>query len=187
MFRCSEVNKRFAFAAMAFGMALAVSCSSNNNNAGGNANKAVSNTAATQAATQAATRAATPATTASAGTAGSPAAAAAGSAAAGGAVAMTFQPPGGSAAWSNNAEGCHGAKAPAGAEAPKASDTGVTPTDIKLGSAFGLTGPGSVYAPIIKVIQACFNAINADGGIYGRKLNLQIEDDQYSPANTPPR
>ncbi len=28
--------------------------------------------------------------------------------------------------------------------------------------------------------------MNADGGIYGRKLTLDIEDDQYTPANTRP-
>jgi branched-chain amino acid transport system substrate-binding protein len=101
------------------------------------------------------------------------------------AVAMSFSPPGGSAPWSNIADGCHGVPLPPGAEQPKASDTGVTPTEIKLGTTMPLTGPASSYSAYIKVMQNCFNAINADGGIYGRKLTLIVRDDQYNPANTP--
>lgn len=178
-------NRRFAIAALAAAVTFAVGCSSNNNKSTSNT---TTNAPATTAATRAASAAAAPSTAATtARSAGSPAAATTGgSPAAGGAVAMTFQPPGGSADWANLADGCHGVKAPAGAEARKASDTGVTESEIKLGSAFGLTGPGSVYAPIIKTISKCFDLINADGGIYGRKLSLLIEDDQYTPANTPP-
>jgi len=79
-------------------------------------------------------------------------------------VAMTFSPPGGSAPWSNVANGCHGVPLPPGAEQPKASDTGVTATEIKLGSTFALTGSAASYLPIIKTIQDCFAAINDEGG-----------------------
>jgi branched-chain amino acid transport system substrate-binding protein len=44
----------------------------------------------------------------------------------------------------------------------------------------------ATYAPIVKVIQDCFNAVNADGGIYGRKITFLVEDDMYNPANTVP-
>src|SRR5579875_522893 len=181
----SRALRHLALAGLAAGLVLAVSCGSNNNKSTNNQPAAASATkAASAAATQAAaTSAATSAATAAATKAASPAAAGSPSA---GAVAMTFSPPGGSAPWSNVADGCHGVPLPPGAEQPKASDVGVTPTEIKLGSTFGLTGAGSSYAPIIKVVQDCFNAINADGGIYGRKLNLIIKDDQYLAANTPP-
>jgi len=67
-----------------------------------------------------------------------------------------------------------------------ASDTGVTTDEIKLGTTQALSGSASVYAPIVKVMQDCFAMVNRDGGIYGRKLNLIIEDDQYTAANTKP-
>lgn len=101
-------------------------------------------------------------------------------------VAQTFSPPGGSAAWANVADGCHGVKAPGNADGRKASDTGVTADEIKLGTTQALTGPASVYAPIVRLMQDCFAVVNKDGGIYGRKLTLIVEDDQYTPANTKP-
>jgi len=180
----SPPSKRAAFCALAFAAlaTLALSCGSNNktNNQATTATKAP---AASASATQATTSAATSAATAAATKAASPAAAGSPSA---GAVAMTFSPPGGSAPWSNVANGCHGVPLPPGAEQPKASDVGVTPTEIKVGATAALTGPASSYAPIIKTIQDCFNAINAEGGIYGRKLNLIVKDDQYLAANTAP-
>src|SRR5438105_3486450 len=35
-------------------------------------------------------------------------------------------------------------------------------------------------------MQDCIDAINADGGVYGRKVTLQVEDDGYDPAKTVP-
>jgi len=77
-------------------------------------------------------------------------------------------------------------KAPAGADAPKASDTGITPTEIHLGTTQPLSGAATSYVPIIKTMQACFAQVNAEGGIYGRKINVTVYDDQYIPANTVP-
>lgn len=57
---------------------------------------------------------------------------------------------------------------------------------IAVGTTQALSGPASVYAPIVRVIQDCFAAVNAGGGIYGRTINLIVEDDQYVPANTQP-
>ncbi|MHB8577366.1 MAG: ABC transporter substrate-binding protein [Dehalococcoidia bacterium] len=183
MFGTSVREHRVVFAAMSVALVFAVSCSSNNNSSKSNA--AVT-AAATKVASAAASAPAPAASAAASKAAGTAAVAAGGSPVASGAVAETFKGPGGNAPWVNVADGCHGVKAPAGAEAPKASDTGVTPTEIKLGTTFALSGPTSVYSPIIKTIQDCFNAVNADGGIYGRKLNLDVEDDQYIAANTVP-
>ncbi|HLZ70927.1 MAG TPA: ABC transporter substrate-binding protein [Dehalococcoidia bacterium] len=174
-------------------LALGVSCSSNNNNSSGN-KPANSGAAVTQAPAASAAAAATkaPAASAAAAASAAPAASAAantsGSPAAGGVqtVAKTFNPPGGSADWLSGASGCHGVKAPAGAEAPKASDTGITPTEIHLGTTQPLSGAAVGYIPIIKTMQACFNQVNAEGGIYGRKINITVYDDQYIPANTVP-
>ncbi|MHB8576213.1 MAG: ABC transporter substrate-binding protein [Dehalococcoidia bacterium] len=158
--------------ALAAGLAFAVSCSSKTNNG-------ANNKAASSAVNAAATAAKPVPSTASAGTPApgtSPAAV----------IAQSFAPSGGSAAWVNVADGCHGVKAPANAEALKASDTGVTTTEIKLGTTQALSGSASIYAPIVKVMQDCFAVVNKEGGIYGRKLNLLVEDDQYTPANTKP-
>ncbi len=159
---------------IAIGLLGATGCSSS-------ANKSNGNSVPASAASAAATVARPPATAnpaaATAAKASSPTAAA---------LAQTFVPPGGSAPWVNVADGCHGVPAPGNAEARKASDTGVTADEIKLGTTQTLTGSASVYAPIVKTIQDCFALVNKDGGIYGRKLTLIVEDDQYSPANTKP-
>lgn len=99
---------------------------------------------------------------------------------------MSFAPPDGSAPWSNAADGCHGAKAPAGAPAPRASDTGVSATEIRLGSVFGITGAGAVYEPIIKVIGTASTRWTPTVVSTGRKPTLDIEDQQYTPAYTKP-
>ncbi|MCJ7491433.1 MAG: ABC transporter substrate-binding protein [Dehalococcoidia bacterium] len=63
--------------------------------------------------------------------------------------------------------------------------TGVTDTEIKLGTHFPLSqNPAAAYAPIAYGIKAFFDYINAQGGIYGRKINFIIGDDHYSPADT---
>ncbi|MGI8553574.1 MAG: ABC transporter substrate-binding protein [Dehalococcoidia bacterium] len=99
---------------------------------------------------------------------------------------------------SNSAKTSH---APAGAAAPvsgatvaatttaiarAASEPGVTADTITLGTTYGLTGPGSAYAPIIQTVQAYLQRVNDGGGVNGRKVKLLIEDDAYSAANTPP-
>ena len=63
--------------------------------------------------------------------------------------------------------------------------TGVTDTEIKLGTHFPLSqNPAAAYAPIAFGMKAFFDYINAQGGIYGRKINFIIGDDHYNPPDT---
>jgi branched-chain amino acid transport system substrate-binding protein len=64
-----------------------------------------------------------------------------------------------------------------------ASDKGVTPSSITFGNVSGLTGPlpgTDNQGP--EAVQALFSAVNAAGGICGRKLSLDVEDDQQNSS-----
>jgi ABC-type branched-subunit amino acid transport system substrate-binding protein len=63
----------------------------------------------------------------------------------------------------------------------RASDPGVSKTEIKLGQTMPYSGPASGYAVIGRVEAAYYDMINAKGGINGRKVNLISLDDAYSP------
>lgn len=68
----------------------------------------------------------------------------------------------------------------AGAQA--ADVTGVTDTEIKLGSFGPLTGPVYIYGKLaMHGIEVYFNKLNEKGGIHGRKLVLVREDDLCKP------
>lgn len=73
-----------------------------------------------------------------------------------------------------------------GAAGNGASDTGVTPTAINVGNVSGLTGVlANNFEQGSEAVQALFSAINAAGGICGRQLKLQVEDDgQDSTKNS---
>ena len=68
------------------------------------------------------------------------------------------------------------------------AETGVTPTSVKIGGTFPLSGPASLYATIPVAMKAYFSYINArrgpDGkrGVYGRQIIWNYKDDQYSPT-----
>ena len=68
---------------------------------------------------------------------------------------------------------------------PAHAETGVSSTTIKLGITVPLTGaaaPG--YNKIPAAMKAYFDYVNANGGVNGRKIQLVIKDDAYSPAQT---
>ena len=70
---------------------------------------------------------------------------------------------------------------PANAFTPH-SEAGVTATTIKLGITIPLTGaaaPG--YNKVPYAMKAYFDYVNANGGVNGRKIQLVIKDDAYSP------
>jgi ABC-type branched-subunit amino acid transport system substrate-binding protein len=65
----------------------------------------------------------------------------------------------------------------------QAADPGVTATEIKLGVSTPLTGSaGLAYGKVPGAMKAYFDYINANGGVYGRKIKLVIRDDKYLPT-----
>ncbi|ANK79444.1 MAG: branched-chain amino acid ABC transporter substrate-binding protein [Rhizobiales bacterium NRL2] len=61
---------------------------------------------------------------------------------------------------------------------------GVTDSEIKIGNTNPYSGPAAAYGSIGKTIGACFDKVNAEGGINGRKINFISVDDGYSPPRT---
>jgi ABC-type branched-subunit amino acid transport system substrate-binding protein len=67
----------------------------------------------------------------------------------------------------------------------EASDIGVTEDTITIGSHYPLTGvaaPG--YSEIPTGVEAYFNYVNANGGVYDREIEWIYRDDAYNPTNT---
>ena len=61
------------------------------------------------------------------------------------------------------------------------SDPGITDKEIKLGGSYPFSGPASAYRAIADGAKAKFEAVNAEGGVDGRKINFQTLDDAYEP------
>jgi ABC-type branched-subunit amino acid transport system substrate-binding protein len=77
------------------------------------------------------------------------------------------------------------ATTPGGTPIGAGDSTGVSDTEIKLGSHLPLSGTfAAAYAPVAYGMKAFFDYINAQGGVYGRKINFIIGDDHYTPADT---
>ena len=65
----------------------------------------------------------------------------------------------------------------------QAATPGVSATEIKLGYSGPLTGSaGLVYGKLPGAMKAYFDHINANGGVYGRKIKLVSRDDKYLPT-----
>lgn len=63
--------------------------------------------------------------------------------------------------------------------------TGVNEDSIKLGTFQAMSGPvASIGVPVANGLEAYFNHVNANGGIYGRQIELIIADDQFNPGKT---
>jgi len=74
----------------------------------------------------------------------------------------------------------------AGGSQAWAQDTpGVTKDEVTIGAWVALTGPVAVYGvPLRAGVQSYFEAINAKGGVNGRKVNWIVEDNAYNPQQT---
>jgi branched-chain amino acid transport system substrate-binding protein len=68
--------------------------------------------------------------------------------------------------------------------AQSAHTPGVSASEIKIGQTLPLSGPVSAYATFGRASLAYFAMINERGGINGRKINLIIADDAFSPSKT---
>jgi ABC-type branched-subunit amino acid transport system substrate-binding protein len=66
-----------------------------------------------------------------------------------------------------------------------ASAPGITPTQILIGSHQPLTGPAAPgYSEIAPASAAYFAYVNANGGVYGRKIVYKYLNDGYNPTTT---
>src|SRR6185437_11921766 len=70
------------------------------------------------------------------------------------------------------------------ASGQKKYDDGASDTEIKHGNTNPYSGPASSYGAIGKTIDAYWKAVNAAGGINGRKVTFLSMDDGYSPPKT---
>src|SRR5882672_5106567 len=62
--------------------------------------------------------------------------------------------------------------------------TGVTDTEVVVGSWGPQDGPAGAYGAIDRTLDAYFKMINDQGGINGRKIRFIYENDSYQPAKT---
>lgn len=66
------------------------------------------------------------------------------------------------------------------AATPALAGQGVSDTEIVIGSVSDLSGPFAAFgAPSVKAAQMHFNAVNAAGGVHGRKIRFVVEDSGY--------
>ena len=66
------------------------------------------------------------------------------------------------------------------AATPALAGQGVSDTEVVVGSVSDLSGPFAAFgAPSIQSAQMHFTAVNASGGIHGRKIRFVVEDSSY--------
>jgi len=66
-----------------------------------------------------------------------------------------------------------------------AQTTGVSDTEILIGSSLDITGPAAFLgAQAVQGMQTYINHINQRGGVHGRQIRLITYDDHYDPANS---
>jgi ABC-type branched-subunit amino acid transport system substrate-binding protein len=84
------------------------------------------------------------------------------------------------------AAGCsNGDSNSSGSSGSSNNTPGVTDTEIVIGTHQPLTGPAAAgYSKISAATKAYFDYVNANGGVYGRKITYKIMDDGYNPSNT---
>lgn len=64
------------------------------------------------------------------------------------------------------------------------AEVGVTPTSVRLGTSQSLTGPLAFEGTQqVAGIEAYFDAVNAQGGVNGRKIEWKCYDDAYKPQD----
>jgi branched-chain amino acid transport system substrate-binding protein len=65
------------------------------------------------------------------------------------------------------------------------AEEGVTDTEIKLGGHSVLSGPFAFYGQNMTLVtKAYFEEINSKGGIFGRKINFIVADNEFNPQKT---
>ncbi len=64
------------------------------------------------------------------------------------------------------------------------ADPGISATTILVGGTSPLTGPAASYASVARGANAYFEFVNAAGGVNKRKIEYEIVDDAYNPAQT---
>ena len=79
------------------------------------------------------------------------------------------------------------AAAASAAAASHTSTPGVTKTRITIGGTFPLTGFAAAYKTIPAAEHAYYAYVNAHGGVFHRKINDIVLDDQYDPSQTVPQ
>jgi branched-chain amino acid transport system substrate-binding protein len=65
-----------------------------------------------------------------------------------------------------------------------AATPGVTATTITIGGTIPLTGPAAAYGSVGRGADAYFKYVNSKGGVVGRKIVYEYEDDEFSVAKT---
>ncbi|WP_414026523.1 ABC transporter substrate-binding protein [Cyanobium sp. ATX-6F1] len=67
----------------------------------------------------------------------------------------------------------------------RASEAGINQRTILLGQSVPLTGPsGQLGQAFVAGSLAYFDLVNSQGGVYGRRIAVQVLDDQYDPVKT---